>query len=560
MKLFRFTLPFLLTALPLCHVTPIRPAFASQSQNTRVSQWTRFETEFTSAGEYRNPLQDLEVRVEFTSPGGQKHAVLAFWDGNMTWKVRFSPEELGEWTYRTSSLGQEDPGLDNQTGSFTCVPYTGEDPLYAHGAIRVSDNRRYLTHADGTPFFWLADTAWNGALKSDPKSWGTYLKDRVDKGFSVIQFVMTQWVGAAGNADARAAFYGKERIAIDPVFFQWMDERVDLMNDHGLVAAPVLIWTVGRRDPAATLSPGILLPDDQIIILARYMVARYGAYQVIWTLGGDGDYRGEKAERWKKMGRAVFGDDPPRPATMHPGGRIWVADEFRNEPWFSFIGYQSSHSSNERTLRWITGGPPSQDWRTEPHYPIINMEPNYEAHNDHARQRPFDAHAVRRAAYWSLLVSPPAGITYGGHGIWSWELKPEVPMNHRGVGMAAPWYEAMKLPGATHMKYLRNLFASFEWWRLRPAQDLLVEQPGLKAPHQFVAVAKLEDGDWALAYLPVGGSVTLRTDWIGRPALARWFNPRTGSWSSESSVTEPTQTLTAPDDKDWVVWVGSKTQ
>jgi Protein of unknown function (DUF4038) len=137
-----------------------------------------------------------------------------------------------------------------------------------------------------------------------------------------------------------------------------MARRVDAMNDLGVVAAPVLIWAIAGA--TAMLNPGNMLPDDQIITLARYMVARYGAHHVVWLLAGDADYRGEKAERWKKIGRAVFGSQPNRLATMHPGGRMWVADEFRDEPWFSFNGYQSGHNDSAESMRWHAEGPPAR--------------------------------------------------------------------------------------------------------------------------------------------------------------------------------------------------------
>jgi hypothetical protein len=31
---------------------------------------------------------------------------------------------------------------------------------HAGAQLRVSDNKRYLVKEDGTPFFWLGDTAW----------------------------------------------------------------------------------------------------------------------------------------------------------------------------------------------------------------------------------------------------------------------------------------------------------------------------------------------------------------------------------------------------------------
>lgn len=529
-----------------------QPARVEAGAATVVAQWTRFEAQFTSAADYPNAVQDLQVVVDFRSPSGEIHTTAAFWDGGRTWKVRFSPEETGAWTYRTRSSKESESGLHGQIGSFLCRPYRGTNLLYRHGALRVSADRRYLTHADKTPFFWLADTAWNGPVKADARSWETYLTDRVAKGFNVVQFVATQWRSAAGNADARPAFYGREKIAIDPAFYQWMDERVDAMNRRGVVASPVLVWAIGGA--TAMLNPGQSLPDDQIIVLARYMVARYGAHHVVWMLAGDSDYRGEKAERWKKIGRAVFGERHHRLATMHPGGRMWVADEFRDEPWFSFNGYQSGHGDGADSLRWLTEGPPRQEANKQPALAHINLEPNYEAHIARPSQTLFDAFDVRRAAYWSLLVAPPAGVTYGGHGIWSWELKPTTPMTHPYTGVAKPWREAMLLPGSAHMKHLKTFFSSLEWWDLRPYQELIVDQPGRNNPQAYIAAAKSEDGSLGVIYIPEGRSVTLKLDVFGSAMNAEWFNPITGARTPAGTVNNRgTREFRADSDQDWLL-------
>ncbi|HVF26673.1 MAG TPA: DUF4038 domain-containing protein, partial [Pyrinomonadaceae bacterium] len=277
---------------------------------------------------------------------------------------------------------------------------------------------------------------------------------------------------------------------------------------------------------------------------------------------GDGDYRGEKAEKWKRIGRAVFGERPAQPVTMHMGGRHWVADEFRDEKWYGFHGYQSGHGDTEATWRWTVEGPPGRSWQKTPVHPSINLEPNYEAHNGGGSRKPFDAHAVRRAAYWSLLVTPPAGVSYGAHGIWSWQREAGEPLNHKGTGIAAPWHEAMNLPGSLHMKHLRALFESVEWWRLRPAQELLVEQPGKTDARRFVAIAKSNDGKLALAYLPEGGTIALRLETFNRIIAARWVNPRGGGWQRAKHVrigaSDAPLTFAAPDTNDWVLWVNFK--
>jgi len=538
----------------------------------KISQWTRFELELTSITDYDNPVQDVMVEVILQSPTSRNLTVNGFWNGGRTWKIRFSPDETGQWTYVTHCSNTSDHGLNNQKGNFDCIPYSSDNPLYKHGAIRVSDNKRYLVHSDGTPFFWLGDTAWNAVLLSTETDWEKYLQDRVDKGFNVVQFVTTQWRAANGDIDGRLPFIGKEKIQINPSFYQRMDDRMNVMNDHGIVGAPVLLWAI-----SAETDPGMSLPDDQAILLARYMLARYASYRVIWILGGDGNYNGERAERWKKIGSAVFDGYSDQLATMHPQGMNWVADEFRHESWFSFNSYQSGHGDNDETLRWLCEGPPSCDWKKEPHHPEINLEPNYEAHNAYHSRKPHDAKAVRRAGYWSLLVSPTAGLTYGAHGIWGWQTKPEEPLNHNGTGIAPPWYEAIKLPGSTHIKYMKEFFSSFEWWKLVPAPEMLIDQPGKSDPHKFVAVAKTDDNKCMVAYLTEGMEIALlvppsngrtnlvppsngrtkNTELIKYPAVAKWFNPSTGEWSKAGVVSQSIQKFCPTDNNDWVLWIGT---
>ncbi|MDX9754325.1 MAG: DUF4038 domain-containing protein [bacterium] len=523
--------------------------FASPLHAAEPMQWQIFETGFQSTAKYTNPVQEVRLEVVFTSPAGKIRTLCGFWDGGNEWKIRFSPDETGKWTYTTQCSNPEDEGLHNQSGSFVCKAYNGDLPLYQHGELQLAQNRRYIEHRDGTPFFWMADTVWCGPAFASLEDWTVFLEDRVEKKFTAIQFVLTQWRMFNTDVDGNPTFTGKEKIEINPAYFHRLDAYVDAINQKGLVAIPVLLWAI-----QGDVNPGYSLPEDQKILLADYMIARYGAHQVIWFLGGDGNYSGENAETWKRVGRAVFHKDQHRLATMHVGGKGWIAKEFRGEPWFDLLTYQSGHGDDEGTFRWLNQGPPSTDWNTEPILPVINAEPNYEGHNGYRTKKVHNDHSVRRACYWSLLVSPTAGVTYGGQGIWGWHTQVQVPAAHGSAGLGAPWWVAKDLPGAVQMRYLHEFFASIPWWNLAPVQDLLATQPGKDNAAEFVAVAKTPEGDTVVAYLPEGGKVELQTVGLAAGLKARWYCPRTGGWLDGGAVEKkPQQAFQAPDHNDWLL-------
>ncbi len=56
--------------------------------------------------------------------------------------------------------------------------------------LKVSENRRFLVKEDGSPFFYLGDTAWELFHRLDRDEAGRYLADRAAKGFRVIQAVV----------------------------------------------------------------------------------------------------------------------------------------------------------------------------------------------------------------------------------------------------------------------------------------------------------------------------------------------------------------------------------
>ena len=62
---------------------------------------------------------------------------------------------------------------------------------WEYGKLRVSDNRKYLCNGD-RPFFWLGDTAWLMFAKLKEEEAAFYLRNRKEKGYTVIQSTLIQ--------------------------------------------------------------------------------------------------------------------------------------------------------------------------------------------------------------------------------------------------------------------------------------------------------------------------------------------------------------------------------
>jgi hypothetical protein len=361
--------------------------------------------------------------------------------------------------------------------------------------------------------------------------------------------VATQWRRAAADATGNVAFEGAGRIRIRPSFFQRLDARFDRVNAHGLVAAPVLLWALPTGQ-GRELSPGYYLPEPEAILLARYMVARYGAHHVVWILGGDGRYVGEYEQRWKTIGRGVFGGEHAGVVAMHSQGRSWIGREYALEDWLDVLGYQTGHGDDRDVVDWTTRGPVSQDWARLPARPTINMEPCYE---QIAAGR-IDAEDVRRASYRSLFAAPVAGISYGANGVWPWLRQLGEPiLNHRPSPGSSPWHEGIRLPGSVQVGHLARFIQQLPWWTLRPAPELLAEQPGDRVPDEFVSVVKSEDHRTILVYLPGPVRARIRLP-LRQPYAHRTFDPVAGEYLPGSRTTsDPLVDLSSPLPHDAVV-------
>ena len=89
-----------------------------------VEKWGTFEAAFSGPSK-GNPFLDVAFDAVF-SQHGRNIRVPGFYDGDGTYRVRFMPDNDGEWTFRTRS---KTAALDGKTGSLTVVaPSKGPEP------------------------------------------------------------------------------------------------------------------------------------------------------------------------------------------------------------------------------------------------------------------------------------------------------------------------------------------------------------------------------------------------------------------------------------------------
>ena len=481
-----------------------------------VPKWERFETAFRSSLDYDNPLQQVRLRVVFTSPLGETNQVDAFWDGGNIWRVRYSPNQPGRWNYVTICSDAANHGLDDQTGHFLCTSPLGKSRFLQHGLVQVAHAERYLEHADHTPFFWLADTVWNGAAVSTAKDWELYAYVRASQDFSVAQWAV---VPGADERNESALTGFPERIGINPEFFKRLDAKLQILSSAGILSAIAPLLELGSATNATAL------PTDQAILLARYVVARWGADPVAWLVVVDGDEK--QAERWKRIGNQVFAATDHAPVVL--SAATDALDKFRDQAWVDVVSFPSGIVNDQEGMKQAFAGPSTNRWSNPPR-PILHSTPYENALIGKSHKR-VSSDDVRRAAYSSGLSAPIAGLTYGGQGVLDWDATTG-PKADLSLGASLPlWHKALFMPAAKQLGMLARLMQSISFWQLRPDPQADVDE----SRTHFLAATNPQKS-LALVYVPRDRTVSISVDSLPAPPTVMWFNPRNGESSPAVAV------------------------
>ncbi len=295
--------------------------------------------------------------------------------------------------------------------------------------IRVSDNGHYFVKADGTPFFWLGDTAWSIFNHPKPEDVDIYLDDRAAKGFTVIQGCMVLWDGLRrANPDGQLPFIDGDPSKINEAYFKNADSVIEKITARGLYAAILPIWTKGMSTSAR--NAGTLGNPEKMKSYCKFLGQRHGQKNVFWVLGGDWPGTDIGALFEAEVTGLIEGAGTNKTLiTFHPTGRQSSSFWFHDSPWLDFNSIQSGHFIHTTNFRLVAG-----DFSRTPAKPVLDMEPGYENITDglvrnNTNATRITATDVRRSAYLAVFAGA-AGHTYGCgevYEFWSPESRGPLP-------------------------------------------------------------------------------------------------------------------------------------
>lgn len=513
------------------------------------------EWAYASGKQYADPFNQVEVDAVVSTPAGGQERVPAFWGGGSVWRVRYAPPAPGTYKIRSVCSDVSNTDLHDRVLTLDVHPYDGVNPHYKHGVLQIHPDKRHFQHADGTPFFWLGDTWWMGLCKrlTWPDGFQTLTADRVQKGFSMVQIVAGLYpdMPPFDERGANEAGFPWERdfSRINPAYFDMADVRIQHLADNGLAACIVGFW-------------GYFIPFmgvDKAKKHWRYLVARWGAYPVVWCLAGEGimpfylSKTPQKDAEMQKQGltelaRYVRATDPHHhPITIHPPrtSRQCVDDP----SVLDFDMLQTGHNDRESVPSTVQTV--NQSLTAMPKMPVLIGEVCYEGIMEASQQQ------IERFMFWSSLLSGTAGHTYGANGIWqvNQRSKPYGLSPHGHSWGGPPWEVAAQLPGSRQLGLARKLLTRYSWWKLEAAPDLI--DPRWSNENYWMPFAGRIPGEAILAYTPPSYKGATFRNLPQATYRAYFFNPASGVETEIGQIKPDTAgswiIANVPIFQDWVV-------
>lgn len=527
-------------------------AFGTLAASEEVGRFGVFEAAFEAAGQYANPYTDLEAEAEVTLPGGQKHVVPLFWDGDQTWKLRISPDLAGAWRYTVRS---KDTGLDGKSGTFTCVASDRRGSIQPQAGFS-----HHFQYQNGEPMWFMGDTAWGLFTDSkeeqhDRAKAEAYLRTRAAQGFNVVHSMLLSEAGWGNSGGLPWVDLGREKL--NPRYWREVEERIAYANSQSIVVGLALAWGDKRRqEPFAWRR----FPDTEARKrYARYIAARYGAYDVYFIVSGEwhAEVRARsstpdaiKAE-FIEIGDAIAAADPhDRMIAIHPMTQQGSVREFNDAAWMAFGDYQQNYRDLHARLLL------SREFNK----PLVNAEYGYHLRDSSGDGKPdkdnsTSLESIRRAS-WDIVMAGAYLVTGFGTTYFGGNRDPG-PFN-----LDAPQNDDWE----RQIGFIKQFFTGLDWWTLEPRDAWLAcktprgadsQESGQTAPPETTYWLLADPGSDYVAYAR-GLSEKLTLDIVPDGAgtyRAILYSPITGESKPLGSrlALKDTYDWTPPDDGEWVL-------
>jgi hypothetical protein len=343
----------------------------------------------------------------------------------------------------------------------------------------VSENGHYLTTPDGKPIFLFSDTQWVINKFTDEQVI-KILNDRKSKGFNAIQVFAARswdknwWVGDQSWAQTDA---NENR--------PFVDNNPEKLNKAYWDRWGWIIDEAKKRDMYFIMLIGGPLREDAGVKVKTLEQA----YEYAWQIGN-------LFCKKSNLIISVSEDNPPsRSALGIPGfdaaaegitdgfsnirnydGKAdytrslityhtWASSSewFHSKPWLDMNGVQGSRNENDLINDKIVYKRINMDYnRTDPVKPVLFLEGSYENEpNKSGKLQPTTPRNVRMQFLYAFFGGS-AGFSYGHWDNWR---------QYKSI-------DYLNSPGANQIPNIASFIRKYEWWKLSPASDIIVDGVG----------------------------------------------------------------------------------
>jgi hypothetical protein len=378
--------------------------------------------------------------------------------------------------------------------------------------LKTTKDTRYLVDQSNNPFFWSGDAAWSLIAQLSSKDAGSYLDNRMKKGFTVIMVSLIEHKfcnNAPANFYGNLPFNGDAFTNPDEKYFSHADSVIESAGKHNIVVllAPLYLgYNCGDEGWCAEVKNTSVAAMQA---WGEYVGKRYRKFpNIIWLIGGDTDPSPVK-EKVEAMVKGIQKYDNIHLFSAHNQPGSMAITPWEGEEWLSVNNVYSYDSLIYKEYR--------NAYELPARLPYFQIESAYE--NEHNSTQV----ELRSYAYWAVL-SGAMGHQFGNCPVWHFG-------GSTGFCNKSDWKIELDNQGSMSMDYLQRLFRSRSWHTLVPdfTHEIVVSGFGEDGTKDHVATAITSDGNTVISYIPEKHPVRINMSKVsGITSQCWWYDPATG--------------------------------